>query len=146
MTQSDAQTSSQTDVILRWTVHLAPEHPLKLVFSLGLIALACVAAQRVIGLLGACAVGAALGGSLADFLFPVTYEITPKGVVCRMLLKQAEITWPEVRRCYLDDYGIKLSPLERPSRLEAFRGVYLRFAGNKEQVIEAVRAMRRGRC
>jgi len=146
MTQTNTQAASKNDTILRWTIHLAPEHPLKLLCALGVIALVSVAAHRVIGPLGSMAVAAALVGSLADFLFPITYEIKPDRVTCRMLFKQAEIMWRDVRKCYLDAHGIKLSPLARPSRLEAFRGVYLRFDRNKEQVIEAVRTMREGQC
>ncbi|MCX8053363.1 MAG: hypothetical protein N3B12_06110 [Armatimonadetes bacterium] len=103
-------------------------------------------AHWVIGPLGSVAVAIALVGSLAEFLFPVTYEITSDSAVCRTLFKQTEISWHNVRRYYLDNSGIKLSPLDRPSRLEAFRGVYLRFAGNDRQVIEAVRAIRKSQC
>ena len=143
MTQLDTQTCfAPPERTLRWTVHLALEHPLKLLCSLGAVAFACAAAHWAIGPLGALAVAVALIGSLADFLFPVTYEITPDRAACRMLFKRAEIEWRNVRRCYLDQGGVKLSPLDRLSRLEAFRGVYLRFNGNREQVVEAVRAMR----
>ena len=144
MTDRDAQNCLQSpETILRWTVHLAPEHPLKLLCTLGVLASACVAAYWAIGPLGAVAVAVALVGSLADFLFPVTYEITPERAACRMLFKRGEIEWRNVRKCFLDAGGIKLSPLDRQSRLEAFRGVYLRFNGNREQVIDAVRAVRR---
>lgn len=59
-----------------------------------------------------------------------------------MLLKSSEIKWANVKRCYLDDFGVKLSPLDRVSRVEAFRGVYLRFGDNQNEVIEAVKALR----
>ncbi len=80
--------------------------------------------------------------SLSDFLFPVQFEIRPDRVGCRMLFKSSEIKWADVKRCYLDDQGIKLSPLDRISRLEAFRGVYLRFADNEAEVVEAVKSLR----
>jgi len=143
MTDRDEQTCfTPHDAILRWTVHLAPERPVKLLCALGVVAFACFAAHWAIGVLGSLAVAVALVGSLADFLFPVTYEITSDRATCRMLLKRAEVQWRNVRRCYLDQTGVKLSPLDRRSRLEVFRGVYLRFNGNREQVIETVKAMR----
>lgn len=84
----------------------------------------------------------ALVASLSDFLFPVTYFITPHGASCKMLLKSSEIKWANVRRCYLDDCGVKLSPLDRTSRVEAFRGVYLRFGDNQDEVIKIVKSLR----
>jgi len=147
MTQLGTQTCfAAPDLILRWRVHLASEHPGKLLCSLGLAALASAAAYHALGPLGSAAVALALIGSLADFLFPVTYEITAHRAACRMLIKRAEIEWRSVRRCYVDQAGVKLSPLEGPSRLEAFRGVYLRFNGNREQVIDAVHAMKGDQC
>jgi len=76
----------------------------------------------------------------------VRYVVTEHGASCRMLLKAARIQWADVRRCYIDDLGIKISPLNRRSRLEAFRGVYLRFAGNRDEVISAVKALRGPAC
>jgi hypothetical protein len=59
-----------------------------------------------------------------------------------MIFKTSEIKWTSVKRCYLDDFGVKLSPLDRKSRLEAFRGVYLRFGDNQNQVIETVKSLK----
>lgn len=59
-----------------------------------------------------------------------------------MFLKGTEIKWENVKRCYVDDLGVKLSPLDRASRIEAFRGVYLRFGDNQDAVIEAVKSLR----
>jgi len=44
----------------------------------------------------------------------------------------------------VDDRGIKLSPLGKPGRLEAYRGVYLRFGDRAYEVKETVRRMRDG--
>jgi len=85
---------------------------------------------------------AALTASLADFLLPVRYVISRDKASVKMIGKSLEIKWQDVKRCYLDESGVKLSPLDRVSRLEAFRGVYLRFADNKDEVIEAVKSLR----
>lgn len=143
---TDNTSPTRNDVILSWTVHLARQHPCKLVCSLGLVALAACAGFWVIGLLGSLAVITVMTASLADFLFPVRFELTPDGAACKMLFKSAQINWSCVRRCYLDDSGVKLSPLAGVSRLEAFRGVYLRFNGNQQQVISAVKTLRGDQC
>jgi hypothetical protein len=108
--------------------------------------LAAAAGYFVIGALGALAAATVVLASIADFVFPTTYELTRDRAVCRRVFGTTEIQWENVKRCYLDDLGVKLSPFGRLSRLEAFRGVYLRFAGNQEQVIEAVRSLRTGAC
>lgn len=133
-------------VVLSWTVHLARKHPLKLITSLALIAAASAAGYQAIGVAASVLVAAAMVASLADFLFPNRYVLTTGGAECRMLLKSAAIRWENVKRCYLDDQGVKLSPLDRQSRLEAFRGVYLVFGENQQQVIETVKSLRAKAC
>ncbi len=141
-----ARRGEDHSIILSWSVHLAKEQPAKAVMCLALIAFAMTAGYHAVGLLGPVAAAAAMLGALSEFLFPVTYQITREGASCRMLFKSADIKWERVRRCYVDRTGVKLSPLAHPTRLEAFRGVYLRFSGNDEQVIDAVRSLRSPQC
>lgn len=131
---------------IAWTVHLARQEPLKGALALGmLVAVACIGTTTVgpYTALVACIISIL---SLRDFLFPVSYQVSAEGARMRGLLRKAEVSWDDVRNCYLDDSGIKLSPFDRQSRLETFRGLYLRFGGNREQVILAVRELRRDRC
>ncbi len=127
---------------MSWSVHLARRHPVKAIISLLLVASATAAGCFFAGPYVALFAAVALVMSLSDFLFPVRYFITPNGASCRMLLKSSEIKWAEVRRCYVDDCGVKLSPLDYTSRVEAFRGVFLRFGENQDEVIEAVKSAR----
>lgn len=143
---SIAQTADDDQVAMRWRVHLARKHPTQALLCGAAIAAAMVAGYHAVGALGPIAAVGAMVGSLSEFLFPMTYEITRDGASCRTLLKSAEIKWDRVRRCYVDDCGVKLSPLTGASRLEAFRGVYLRFDGNRDQVVEAVRSLRSAQC
>lgn len=134
--------SASSQPVMSWTVHLARRHPAKTLVAVGFIAAASIFGYLAISIYAAVAVGLAVMASLSDFLFPVQFEIRPDRVGCRMLFKSSEIKWADVKRCYLDDQGIKLSPLDRISRLEAFRGVYLRFADNEAEVVEAVKSLR----
>ncbi len=144
--RSTPSSAGVTDTPLRWSVHLASAHRLKLICALAAVALVAVLAYEVIGPAGPIAVLFAMAGALAEFLFPMRFEIGLESAICRTVFKKAEIPWSRVKTCYLDDCGVKLSPLEPGSRLEAYRGVYLRFADNREQVIEAVKAMRAAQC
>lgn len=110
--------------------------------SLLMVVAATAAGLALAGPYVAAAAAVALLLSLADFLFPVRYVVTAEGASSRALVKGAEIKWADVKRCYVDEFGVKLTPLDRVSRLEAFRGVYLRFGGNEDEVIAAVKAMR----
>ena len=134
------------DVVLSWTVHLARDCPSKLVTSLALVAAGCAAGYFLLGCAAAAATAVVMLASVAEFVFSTKYEITADGAACRMLFKASEIRWENVKRCWVDDLGVKLSPLSRKSRLEAFRGVYLRFKDNREQVIEAVKLLKEKEC
>ena len=129
-------------IVLSWRVHLAKEYPGKLICSVLAIVLASLAAHYAIGGIASIAVAIIMVASASDFLFSVKYEISKDGATCKTLLKMASISWENVKHCYIDEHGIKLSPLEQQSRLEAFRGVYLRFQDNQEQVIDVVKSLR----
>jgi hypothetical protein len=132
--------------ILSWTVHLARKQPRKLALIFPIFLLTLFWAYYLVGVFGIAVAFLGLTAALADFLFPVHYEITTQRATCRRLLGITEIRWGNVKRCYLDDLGVKLSPLPRLSRLEAYRGVFLRFDGNDSEVIEAVRSVRENKC
>lgn len=138
----EAPKTSSSEPIMSWTVHLARQRPAMTVASAAFIALASAAGLFAIGPAAGLLVALLLVGFLSDFLFPVRYSITDEKATCRMLLNRTEIKWADVKRCYLDDHGVKLSPLNRVSRLEAFRGVYLRFQNNEDQVIDTVKSLR----
>jgi len=130
------------DAVLKWTVHLAPQYPAKTAGLILFIAAAAVTGFAFVGLLALFCVPVVMAAAFAEYLFPMHYALSHESAVCRMLLKSSEIRWADVKRCYLDDLGVKLSPLDRKSRLEVFRGVYLRFAGNEDEVVETVKALR----
>ncbi|MDH7600959.1 MAG: hypothetical protein QHI38_02300 [Armatimonadota bacterium] len=143
MTNASASIASRDETeILSWTVHLAAADKTKLVVTILVILAASASAWVIIGPVGSVAVVLALTGSVAEFVFPVKYRITTTKVVCSTIFKTTEIEWSRVRNCFLDESGIKLSTVCSRSKLEAFRGMYLRFNGNREQVIEAVKLAR----
>lgn len=81
--------------------------------------------------------------SAAEFLLPVTYTVTSEGVSARGTGNHSRLSWAEGRRCLPEKEGITLTPLDRRSRLDAFRGVTLRFApvgrpGDRASVLAAI--------
>ena len=129
-------------VLLEWRVHLARRPPLRAAVSLAMVIAAACSAWVVMGSpLFAVTVALLLLAAIADGLFPIRYRMTPQGVSARGVWSLRRMRWPQVRRCYRDAHGIKLSPLSRHSRLEAYRGLYLWLEGNEGAVLAVI-----GRC
>lgn len=79
-----------------------------------------------------------LTGALSPFFLPTNYELTSDKIKVRFLFSQKEKEWSYYRSFYVDKNGVLLSPFEGPSRLENFRGIYIRFDQNRDQVVEFV--------
>jgi len=78
--------------------------------------------------------------SLSSFFLPTHYELDQKKVKIRFFFTTRERDWNALRSFYVDKNGVLLSPFAKPSRLENFRGVYVRFNQNKEQVVDFVKS------
>lgn len=125
-----------------WTVRLWKENPKRL----GAIALTALIAgifgfwalRHPVGFL----VGVAMIGlSSADFWMPIHFQLTPQEAKRRVGPSLSSIAWADVQQVREDELGAKLSPLRDPSsRLESFRGIYLRYDGNRQAVIDRIRS------
>ena len=71
-------------------------------------------------------------GSLSGFFFPTTYEFYPDKIKVKYILANLEKEWKNYRSFYVDKNGVLLSPFTKPSRLENFRGLYLKFDRGSE--------------
>jgi hypothetical protein len=133
-------TGGPDELLTEWRVHLLVEQPGK---SVALCAF-CVLAVVLIHFLFRQRVGftvlaaAILLGSLSDWFLPVKYRLTTAGASYTNLVFRKRMAWEEVRSCYVSSSALKLSPFSRRTRLDAFRGVVLRFAGNRDEVIRIV--------
>ncbi len=134
-------------ILLQWTVHLwrqAPAH------GLAVAAVAAVAAvmgwwsfhSLLFVLLGPALVLTAT----AEFLFPAHYRLTARRAMAAYGAARLEIEWERVRRVLVSEECVRLSPFGRPNRLEAFRGVQLRFgdAETRRSAMAIVRERARG--
>lgn len=128
---------------LEWRVHLAARQPGRAVLA---VALAVVVGAWALYLFGspgtAVAATGLLIGAIGEFLFPVTYRLTPEGAEARNPFYWRKIAWGEVRRVYSGPEAVKLSPLPYGGPREAFRGVVLRCEENREAVLAAVERYR----
>ena len=124
---------------MQWRVHLARRRPGRAAAALVVIIAAAVCAVAGFRALWAGALAVVvLVASVGDFLFPIRCLVSGAGAEARGLFFRRRIAWPQVRRVTKDAAGVKLSPLPRPSRLEAYRGIYLWFEGNEAEVMAAI--------
>ncbi len=79
-------------------------------------------------------------GSLSPFFLPTHYELDDKKVKVKFFFNTKEKEWSTFRSFYVDKNGVLLSPFERPSRLENFRGLYVKFNENREEVVDFVKS------
>ncbi len=65
-----------------------------------------------------------LGANLS-FITPTRYVLDPEGITVHRFWGKVHYPWSRFRRVAQDKNGVFLSPFARPSRLDAFRGLYL---------------------
>ena len=80
-----------------------------------------------------------LGGSVAPYFAPTRYKMTEEGVEAFQFFHTTRKTWESFRSYYEDKKGVLLSPFDRPSRLENYRGLYLRFGGRRDEVMTYIK-------
>jgi hypothetical protein len=130
------------EIVARWHVHLASQHPRQAWSAVGIVVAATgLALWATRSPLMTLVCGVVLFSAIADFLLPMTFTLTRSGATMRGWFKEQRIEWKDVRAFHEDARGVKLSPFAHPSRLEAYRGVYLWFNGNREQVMEWVKTL-----
>ena len=78
----------------------------------------------------------ALYMSLAKFYFPTKYVMNADGLTVRTTTQKIKKPWSMYRSFYPDQSGVLLSPFVEPTRLENFRGLYILFNDNRDEVLE----------
>ena len=71
-------------------------------------------------------------GSLYSYFVPFRYTFYEDEIVVTALLYRRVKPWSTFHSFYIDKNGVLLSPFAKPSRLENFRGTYVRFGTNRE--------------
>lgn len=79
-----------------------------------------------------------LFASLAKFYFPTGFRLDEQGVTIKTTTQTLRKDWSLYRSFYPDKNGVLLSPFPSPSRLENFRGIYLIFDRNRDEVVAFV--------
>ena len=78
------------------------------------------------------------GLGLYKYFVPFHYQFDQRKIVVLSFLYRFEKKWESFRSFYADSNGVLLSPFDRPSRLENFRGLYIQFGSHREEVINFI--------
>lgn len=144
----DSVQPQQTDLpkedegaFIEWTSHPVKRRPLISVLATMFLTLAAAVVFFATDSLGFALLAlVVLFASLARFYFPTSYRISDRGITVKTVTQTLRKDWSLYRSCYVDKNGILLSTFTRPSRLENFRGLFLLFSGNREEVAAFVKA------
>ncbi len=125
---------------LSWTVHPFVENRwksvlLSLFLALLLLGIYWGFQSVAIALLS----GIFLIGSLYKYFLPFHHQCEADRLIITSCCYKLERSWETFRSFYVDANGVLLSPFARPTRLENFRGVYVRFGKHTpEEVIDFI--------
>jgi hypothetical protein len=126
---------------IEWTTHPVKRKPLiSVLVSLFIIIVVTIVYYMMMSKAFAVLALLILFASLAKFYFPTTYRLTHDKITIKTVTQTLRKDWSIYRSCYPDKNGILLSPFVRPSRLENFRGIYLIFSNNRDEVTRFVKA------
>lgn len=77
---------------------------------------------------------------LGEYFFPNKFGIDNQKAWKKIGPVKTTKNWDQMRTYYVDKKGVLISPFTRPSRLETFRGIYLRFGKyDRDKIISMVK-------
>jgi len=124
-----------------WVVHPLFDSPKKSVFLVSFLIFLLVGIQFLFGSLGITLLSIVfLFGSLRQYFLPFRYEVYNNQITVSSFLLKQDRAWNEFRTYYVDQHGILLSPFPKPSRLENFRGIYVRFGLDRSMVLDLIQS------
>ena len=77
--------------------------------------------------------------SLYRYFVPFRYDLYEHELVVSAPFYRLTKPWDTFRSFYADNHGVLLSPFATPSRLENFRGIYVRFGANRAEVLDFIK-------
>ena len=133
-------TSTPADAVeLAWTTFPVKRNPVKSgLVSLFLLIVTWVVYGMTSSVFFAALALIALFASVAKFYLPTYFTLTNRMIIIKSTTQTIKKDWSMFRSYYPDKNGVLISPFIEPSRLENFRGLYLIFEKNKDEVLAVV--------
>ncbi|MBE3590159.1 MAG: hypothetical protein IMW98_04980 [Firmicutes bacterium] len=124
---------------LSWTVHPFMERPLVSLAVLAAMAVSWAFGHYLLGPAGLLVAVLGTVSPLAHYLFPNEYTLTDEGVSVRVVLPSGVKPWDRFIGYTVYPDGVLLAYDPSVLRNRIHKGVFLRFAGNREAVLAFVR-------
>ncbi len=130
----------QQEPLYQWTFHpargsLLVTTLLTVFLFLLLVIVYWLTQSRLFTIIGA----VVLIGSMRSFYFPTVYKLYDDRVVAEYTISKAEKPWSYFRSYYAEKNGIFLSTFTRPSRMENFRGLFLKYGpADREKILDII--------
>ncbi|MFH2037365.1 MAG: hypothetical protein ABIJ45_13255 [Candidatus Zixiibacteriota bacterium] len=132
---SNENTEEESGEALEWVCHPAKRRmKVTVLVTLFLIILVVVVWFVTYSKLLTVLSGLFLYGSMSSYYFPTKYKLTGKKIIVKTTMQTLTKEWPQYRTYYPDKNGVLLSPFARRTRMENFRGLYVKYEGNKHEV------------
>ncbi len=126
---------------LEWVSFPMKERPKATVALIAIMLVSAFAASAMMGNIWWGIIGLALLFlSMWNYFLPTEFIMDSTGVRKKSPFGTEVRKWGEVRSIVPDANGVLLSPFKEPTRLAKFRGLGIQFSGNREEVLEFIRA------
>jgi len=133
--EASGQGQAENPGKIEWHCHLIARDGLKGAIPIIITVLFCICVWGALEAWYWVALSAAvLFFSMFKYYFPVHYMLNDAGVTTRFMGRTKLRPWSDFRNLYMQKYGVFLAPYEKPSRLDAFRGLGLNCPDNKDEV------------
>lgn len=83
--------------------------------------------------------------SLSSFFFTSKYKVDSVGITAQYPLRSKRLKWSEIRRFVHAEGGGYLSTRSKASRMDAYRGMHLRFGVEGRAIVERIERIVEGR-
>lgn len=134
-------TEESGEQTLEWVSFPMKERPGATVALVTIMLVASFAASVMMGNVWWGIIGLALLFlSMWSFFLPVEFVMNSEGVSKKSPFGTEVKKWKEIRSIIPDANGVLLSPFKEPTRLSKFRGLSVQYSGNREEVLEFIRA------
>lgn len=123
---------------IRWRVHPLTENAWRSILLVVIIVATCYGVWSWTGYGGLVLLAFVfLVVSMAPFIFPTRYRMDAEGLEVIFLGVRSFRGWEEYRNFYPHDVGVHLSPFKELTRLDPFRGNFIRFTPeNRRDVLD----------
>ena len=139
MPKENLQPQNANTISTQWTVHLIKRNWIVSTAVVLFLIILCSAIYLSFGSATFLFLSVAiLFISLVPFFFPTTYTFQDDCIIVKSLLRKSSRQWDSFKSYYPDRNGVLLSPFSSPTRLENFRGIYIRFENNRAEVVDFV--------